>query len=178
MKTNIGFWSYLVHFFLEWKMFWDKICRENRNTHFIFSYFFRQLCNSSARNCYTTSDVWFGALSWCRNHSPCLLCSNSSSRKAFLSSPNHRTLRILLWVTFGCFLLWNGPQEGAFRNHGGHQIKCNGRTPEDSKRSLPPVLPTKAGSMEQVCVCGRVLLWRLSYVLPFQCYTTFPRTFW
>jgi hypothetical protein len=24
------------------------------------------------RNCCTTSDVWLGALSWCRNHCPCL----------------------------------------------------------------------------------------------------------
>ena len=54
----------------------------------------------------------------------------------------------------------NGSQGDAFRNHGGHQIKCDGRTPEDSKRSLPPVLPTMAGTMEQVCVCARVLLWR------------------
>ena len=54
----------------------------------------------------------------------------------------------------------NGPQGDAFRNHGGHQIECDGRTPEDSKRSLPPVLPTMARSMEQVCVCARVLLWR------------------
>ena len=34
-----------------------------------------------------------------------LLCSNSSPRKAFLSSPNHRTHRISLRVTFGCSLL-------------------------------------------------------------------------
>ena len=39
-------------------------------------------------------------------------------------------------------------------------IECDGRTAEDSKRSLPPVLPTMAGSMEQVCVCARVLLRR------------------
>ena len=31
------------------------------------------------------------------------LCSNSSPRKAFLSSPNHRTLRISLRVTFRLF---------------------------------------------------------------------------
>jgi len=31
-------------------------------------------------------------------------------------------------------------------------------TAEDSKRRLPPVLPTMAGSMEQVCVCAMVLL--------------------
>ena len=33
------------------------------------------------------------------------LCSNSSPRKAFLSSLNHLTLRISLRVTFGCSLL-------------------------------------------------------------------------
>ena len=33
-----------------------------------------------------------------------LLCSNSSPRKAFLSSPNRRTLWISLRVTFGCSL--------------------------------------------------------------------------
>jgi hypothetical protein len=32
-------------------------------------------------------------------------------------------------------------------------IEFDGRTAEDSKRSLPPVHPTMAGSMEQVCVC-------------------------
>ena len=34
-------------------------------------------------------------------------------------------------------------------------IECDS---EDPKRSLPPVLPTTAGSMEQVCVRARVLL--------------------
>jgi len=34
-----------------------------------------------------------------------LLCSNSSPRKATLSSPKHRNLRILLRVTFGCSIL-------------------------------------------------------------------------
>jgi len=34
-----------------------------------------------------------------------LLRGNSSPRKAFLSSPNHRTLRMSLRVTFGCSLL-------------------------------------------------------------------------
>jgi hypothetical protein len=32
-------------------------------------------------------------------------------------------------------------------------IECDGRTAEDSKRSLSPVLSTMAGSIEQVCVC-------------------------
>jgi hypothetical protein len=30
---------------------------------------------------------------------------------------------------------------------------CDGRTPEDSNRNLPQVLPAVAGSMEQVCAC-------------------------
>ena len=54
----------------------------------------------------------------------------------------------------------NGPQVDAFCNHGGHQIERDGRTPEDSKRNVPPVLPTMAVAMEQVWVCARVLLWR------------------
>ena len=41
-----------------------------------------------------------------------LLCSNSSPRKAFLSSPNHRTLRISLRVTFGCSLLRKWASKG------------------------------------------------------------------
>jgi len=54
----------------------------------------------------------------------------------------------------------NGPQGDALCNHGRHRMECDGRTPEDFKRSLPPVLPTMVGSMEQMCVCARVLLWR------------------
>ena len=41
-----------------------------------------------------------------------LLCSNSSPRKPFLSSPNHRTLQISLRVTFGCSLLWKWASRG------------------------------------------------------------------
>jgi hypothetical protein len=37
-------------------------------------------------------------------------------------------------------------------------IECDDRTLEDSKRSLLPVLPTMAGSIEQVCLCARVPL--------------------
>ena len=62
-----------------------------------------------------------------------LLCSNSSPRKAFLSSPNHHTLRISLGVTLAVPYSENGPQGDAFCNHGGHQIDCDGRNPEDSK---------------------------------------------
>ena len=88
-----------------------------------------------------------------------LLCSNSSPRKAFLSSPNHRTLWISLRVTFGCSLFWKRASRGRVSHHGWHRNECDGRTPEDSKRSLPPVHPTMVGSMEQVCVCARVRLW-------------------
>jgi len=41
-----------------------------------------------------------------------LLCSNSSPRKTFLSSPNHHTLWISLRVTFGCSLLWKWASRG------------------------------------------------------------------
>jgi len=58
--------------------------------------------------------------------------------------------------------LLEAPAEGFFwyLPEFGRRIECDGGTPEDSKRSLPPVLPTMAGSMEQVCVCATVLLWR------------------
>jgi len=99
---------------------------------------------------------------WATHH----LCSNSSPRKAFVSSPNHRTLWISLQVTFGCSLLYKWASRGRILHHGGRQIECDSQTLEDSKRSLPPVLPTMAGSLEQVCVCARaraharVQLWR------------------
>jgi hypothetical protein len=37
-----------------------------------------------------------------------------------------------------------------------------------------------AGSMEQVCVCPRVRLWRWlgKRCLPLECYTTIPGNFW
>jgi len=57
----------------------------------------------SARNCCTTSDVRLGAITHQATHR--LLCSNSLPRKAFLSSPNHRTIWISLGVTSGCSLL-------------------------------------------------------------------------
>jgi hypothetical protein len=39
MKTNLHVWSYLSHLFLEWEMF-DKFCKENQNTRFVYSDFF------------------------------------------------------------------------------------------------------------------------------------------
>jgi hypothetical protein len=74
-----------------------------------------------------------------------LLCSTSSQKKTFLSSPDHRTLRISPRVTFVCPYSEYGPQGDKFLSHGGHQIESNGQTPQDSKSSLPSVLPTMAG---------------------------------
>jgi len=39
MKTNIRFWSYLAHFFLEWEMFQTKVV-EKIKTHILCSVFF------------------------------------------------------------------------------------------------------------------------------------------
>jgi hypothetical protein len=76
----------------------------------------------------------------------------------------------------------NGPQGDTFRNYGGHKIECDGRSPEDSNRSHPPVLPTVAGSMEQVCArkgpTSKVIRYALLYALPLQCNTTIQGTFW
>jgi hypothetical protein len=44
MKTNIHFWSYLAHFFLEWEMFRTKVV-EKIKTHILCSVtFFRKTC--------------------------------------------------------------------------------------------------------------------------------------
>jgi hypothetical protein len=77
-----------------------------------------------------------------------LLCSNFSPSKTFLSLHGSRS-EWLLAVPYSV----NGPLGKTFRNHERHKIKCDGRTPEDSKRRHPQELPTMAGSMEQVCVC-------------------------
>ena len=82
----------------------------------------------SARNCCTTSDVWLGA------YSPHLAPSD------FRLFP---TLKMGLKGTRFATM---------------EDIDYDGRTAEDSKRSLLPVLRTMAGSMEQVSVCARVLL--------------------
>jgi len=76
----------------------------------------------SAKKCCTTSDVWLGALSWCRNHSLCHMSRRFlAEKKTFLSSPNHRTLRISLQVTSGCSLLRKWTSRGRIWNHGGHK---------------------------------------------------------
>ena len=120
-----------------------------------------------ARNRCTTSAVWLDALSWCRKQHDNALNHTSLVMQKFLAHKKHSCYHPTTELS-GSRSEWllavhyskNGPLRDAFRNHGGHQIECDGRNPEDSKRSLPPVLPTMAGSMEQVCVCARVPLWR------------------
>ena len=77
-----------------------------------------------------------------------LLCSNSSPRKTFLSSPNHRN-RVTLVFPYS----ENGPQGDAFCNHGGHQIDCDGRNPEDSKE--PSAGASNNGRIDEASVCVR-----------------------
>jgi hypothetical protein len=79
---------------------------------------------------------------------------NAFLGEELLSSPNHRSLRISLRVTFWLFsALKIGLKVTRFATM--EDIECDGRTAEDSKRSLPPVLPTMAGSMQQECVCAQ-----------------------
>jgi hypothetical protein len=52
----------------------------------------------------------------------------------------------------------NGPQEGMFCSYGGDEIEYDGQTVDDFKRSLSPVLPTVAQSMEKVCMLTVALL--------------------
>jgi hypothetical protein len=73
--------------------------------------------------------------------------------KTLLSSPNHRTLQMLLGMLLAVPYSENGPQGDSFCKHEGHQIECNCYIPKDSIRSLPLVLPIMAGLIEQVCVC-------------------------
>jgi len=42
MKTYVNLF-YSAEFFLEWDV-WDKSCRENQNTHYIFNFFFSKNC--------------------------------------------------------------------------------------------------------------------------------------
>ena len=42
MKTNIHLLKYFTHFFLEWEMFENEICRENQNIFYV--QYFRKSC--------------------------------------------------------------------------------------------------------------------------------------
>jgi hypothetical protein len=86
---------------------------------------------------------------WATYH---LLCSYFSQGKSFLSSPNCRTHKISVWITFGCTLL----QKLAWRGHILQPCKTknwmHGQKLEGSKSSIPPVREIVAASIEQVCV--------------------------
>jgi hypothetical protein len=83
----------------------------------------------------------------------------------------------------------SGPQRDTFCNHGGHEIECDGQILKDSKRNLPPVFPTMAGSKEQVCVCLcvyvcvkknstlKTIRYALLYVLPYRAIPPFRELF-
>jgi len=61
-QTDIHFWSYLAQFFLEWEIFQKQNCRENQNTHFVFSNFFffrksRRLWDNVQKYCVPGQDT-------------------------------------------------------------------------------------------------------------------------
>ena len=90
-----------------------------------------------------------------------LLCSNSSPRKAFLSSPNHRTLRISLRVTFGCSLLWKWASRGRVLQP--WRTSNRMRQPNSGWfQKKPSAGASNNGKMDGVSVCvrARVPLWR------------------
>jgi hypothetical protein len=112
-----------------------------------------------------------------------LLYNNSSPGRTFLSSPNHRTLRISLWATFGCSYSENSPQ-GDLVFTTIEDIKSNvmAELRKIAKEAFR-VLTTMSGLMKQVCVWVRALLWRwlgkrCCCVVPLQCNATIPGTFW
>jgi len=89
-------------------------------------------------------------------------CNGRTYDNAYLITFKSRTLARTHTLAPSILQLLEAPAEGFFWNlpELSRRIECDDRTPEDSKRSFPPVLPTIAGSMEQVCVRARVLLWR------------------
>jgi hypothetical protein len=109
-----------------------------------------------------------------------LLGSSSSPRKTFLSSPNHRTLRILLRVTTGCSLLlkcvlnghdsqpWRTPNPMRRPNSGRFQKKPSAGTPNNGKIDRVSVCLC-------VCVCVRARAW-VSVAVHYN--TTIQGTFW
>jgi hypothetical protein len=72
MKTIIHFWSYLAHFFLDWEMFQKKCCRDNQNTHFISSNFFRNrvVCEIMWKNIVELEKPQMAV--WCMHISHCI----------------------------------------------------------------------------------------------------------
>ena len=98
--------------------------------------------------------------------------------KAFLSSPNHRTLRISLRVTFGCSWLWKWASRGRVSQP--WRTSNQMRRPNSGRfQKNPSVGASNSDRTDGTSVCVRkVIRWTVSYVLPLQCYTTIPWTFW
>ena len=117
-----------------------------------------------ARNCCKTRDVWLGALSCCFLHHDNAPSHTALVLQQFLAN---KSVPVITLPSYSPDLalsdilhfpnLKMGPKGTRFAII---EIECDGRTPEDSKRSIPPVFPTMAGSMEQVRVRARVHLWR------------------
>ena len=108
----------------------------------------------SERNCCTTSDVWLGAFA--PNHTSLVVQQFLAEKNIPVItqppySPDLAPSDFWLFPTLKMGL--KGTRFATVED-----IECEGRIAEDSKRSLPPVLPTMAGSMEQVCTCARVPL--------------------
>jgi hypothetical protein len=72
-------------------------------------------------------------------------CATILCREKHSSSPNYRTLRISLRVISAVLYSENCSQGNTFRNHGGHQIDCDCRTQEDSKKKPSAGAFTMAG---------------------------------
>ena len=98
-----------------------------------------------------------------------LLRSNSSSRKEFLSSPNHRTVRVSIRVTFGYSLPWKWASRESVSQP--KRTSNRMRRPNSGKfQRKPSAVACNNGSIDgtSVCVCvcvwararARVLLWR------------------
>jgi len=111
-----------------------------------------------------------------------LCCCNSSPRKAVVSSPNHRTLRISLRVTFGCSLLLKWASRGRISQP--WRTSNRMRRPNSGRfQKEPSAGASNNGRIDEANGCVRkgpalkVIRYALSYILPLQCYTTFPDTF-
>ena len=64
----------------------------------------------SVRNCCTTSDVWLGALSWCRNHSPFCLSSRflwNASHNPCKTSTYNWPLTLSLLMSYIYIYVWS-----------------------------------------------------------------------
>jgi len=113
----------------------------------------------SARNCCTISDVWLGAKAPSEKAPShiLLVVQQFLAEKSIPVTTQPPYSPDLAPSDFWLFPSLKMDLKGT-RFATMEDIECDDRTPGDSKRSLPLVLSTMAGSMEQVCVCARVLL--------------------